>query len=118
MKLKVVTILKKIDCLLKNADGAMEIVRRNSHNMKYLRTGIFGGELADPERVLREMEEMIEASQATLGAVGKKERFSSSMKTIATFMLEKAMENSKVGKGCPVGRKSKVVRRRAMEGCQ
>lgn len=118
MKLKVVTILGKIDSLLKGADGSMETVRRNSHNMRYLRTGILGGELVDPGRVLKDMEEMVEASQAPLGGVRGKGKFSSSMKTIATFMLDKAMESARFAKEHPaLVRKSKVVRRGAMGEC-
>jgi hypothetical protein len=52
--------LIELDDLIKTADESISVVNRSSKNMKYLRTGVVGAQLVDPEAVTKEMKMMIE----------------------------------------------------------
>ena len=58
--IKVVSVLIELDDLIKTADESISVVNRSSKNMKYLRTGVVGAQLVDPEAVTKEMKMMIE----------------------------------------------------------
>jgi hypothetical protein len=57
---KVVSILIELDDLIKIAGESISIVNRSSKNMKFLRTGVVGAQLVDPEAVTKQMKTMIE----------------------------------------------------------
>jgi hypothetical protein len=59
-KIKVVKILTRIDEVLKCADDSIDIVRRNSGNIQYLRTGVFGGRLVSVGSVEVEMRKTLD----------------------------------------------------------
>jgi hypothetical protein len=52
--------LIELDDLIKTAGESISIVNRSSKNMKFLRTGVVGAQLVDPEAVTQQMKTMIE----------------------------------------------------------
>lgn len=83
-------ILIRLDDLIKIADTSIDIVKRNSKNMKYMRTGVIGAQLIDPEEVEKQLKEFLERSMKPVTTDGgPPQKITSSMRTMASFMLDK-----------------------------
>jgi hypothetical protein len=82
--------LIRLDDLIKIADTSIDIVKRNSKNMKYMRTGVIGAQLIDPEEVEKQLKEFLERSMKPASTdCGPPQKITSSMRTMASFMLDK-----------------------------
>ena len=93
MKVKNVVILKRIDELLKTANECTEVIRRTSKNIIHMRTGVLGGTLVDTEEVNADLEKLLDhAMRPVEDKLGGLRKHSTSMRTMATFMLEEAIK--------------------------
>jgi predicted RNA methylase len=91
---KVSSILIEIDVLIKTADENLDIVKRSAKNMKFLRTGVVGAKLLDPEAINEEFKAMIDRMAKPVEgntANSKNIKITPSMRTMASFMLDKAV---------------------------
>lgn len=87
------TILKRIDELLKTANECTEVIRRTSKNIIHMRTGVLGGSLVDTEEVNADLKKLLDhAMRPVDDKLGGQRKHSTSMRTMATFMLEEAIK--------------------------
>ena len=111
-KVKLVTVLKELDEVLKVARESADIVRRTGHNMKYLRDGFFDGSLVDTDKFDKELNALLENTAKPL--TNKDGKLAASVRTLAGFMLDKAITdkisagNLTSPKGIPGKRRSVI----------
>jgi hypothetical protein len=103
-KLKLVTVLKELDEVLKVARESADIVRRTGHNMKYLRDGFFDGSLVDTDKFNLELNALLENTAKPL--TNKDGKLAASVRTLAGFVLDKAIADKICANGNPSSQKN------------
>jgi hypothetical protein len=103
-KVKLVTVLKELDEVLKVARESADIVRRTGHNMKYLRDGFFDGSLVDTDKFNLELNALLENPAKPL--TNKDGKLAASVRTLAGFVLDKAIADKISANGNPSSQKN------------
>jgi hypothetical protein len=85
--------------------------------MKYMRTGVIGAQLIDPEEVEKQLKEFLERSmKPATSDGGPPQKITSSMRTMASFMLEKVFrEREEEIKNPKLRANSKVERKESKD---